>query len=410
MTRHYSTRDFFRQMPNTYLARYFASREVLQGFDFAAIKETKIDALFDAWMALPEAVRVKLEAELREIWDMSCAAGTQGMLDEAEFHLDEDKLAEFREGLMALPGHHERAMTVFLDHAAMWKGATRFHHADTLSYWRKRKNLPRVAAAVDQASLDALEAAIRRYYRAAEGRGLHCRVEPYRRGDRDYFFAFPEDYAQQSVEWEGDQFAVRPHHPAFEVVFVYRQAEGALDLYVAGNKKAVEPLQSIFAEHILKCPELPADPADKRVYDLIPLRRREFGFTWPVGNGIESVAVSRLRLGLYKPKNAKLTVEADPKHNPKAVYDLLDKLSGSLPSHDYYVTQVGMTAQVKPNPTAAAKTVSFNITYPNSCSLKYDEIGLKLRAMLETSGIEPKEPEEKDAAAEGAVSPEPTFA
>lgn len=38
-----------------------------------------------------------------------------------------------------------------------------------------------------------------------------------------------------------------------------------------------------------------------------------------------------------------------------------------------------MTAQVKPNPTAAAKTVSFNITYPNSCSLKYDEIGLKLR-------------------------------
>jgi hypothetical protein len=216
-------------------------------------------------------------------------------------------------------------------------------------------------------------------------------VEPYRRGDRDYFFAFPEDYAQQSVEWEGEQFAVRPHHPAFELVFVYRQAEGALDLYVAGNKKAVEPLQAIFAEHILKCPELPADPADKRVYDLFPLRRREFGFTWPVSNGIESVAVSRLRLGLHKPKNAKLTVEADPKHNPKAVYDLLDKLSASLPSHEYYVTQVGITAQVKPTPTAAAKTVSFNITYPNSCSLKYDEIGLKLRAMLETSGIEPKE-------------------
>lgn len=55
-------------------------------------------------MALPEAVRVKLEAEMREIWDMSCQAGTHGMLDEAEFHLVEDRLAEFRKGLMAMPG------------------------------------------------------------------------------------------------------------------------------------------------------------------------------------------------------------------------------------------------------------------------------------------------------------------
>ena len=66
MTRHYSTRDFFRQMPNALLTRYFSAREVLQDFDFAAIKETRIDALFDAWMELPEAARVPLETELRE--------------------------------------------------------------------------------------------------------------------------------------------------------------------------------------------------------------------------------------------------------------------------------------------------------------------------------------------------------
>ena len=46
MTRHCSARDFFRQMPNAYLARYFAAREVLQDFDFKTLKETKIDALF----------------------------------------------------------------------------------------------------------------------------------------------------------------------------------------------------------------------------------------------------------------------------------------------------------------------------------------------------------------------------
>ena len=393
MTRHYSTRDFFRQMPNALLTRYFSAREVLQDFDFAAIKETRIDALFDAWMELPEAARVPLETELREICDMACAVGTQAILDEAEFQLDDGKLVELRDGLMALPGHHERAMTVFLDHPNLWRGATRFHHADTLSYWRKRKNLPRVAAAADPASLRSLEAAIRCYYRVSEGRGRHCRVEPYRRGDRDYFFAFPEDYAQQSVEWEGDDFSVRPHHPAFEVVFVYRRSEGTLDLYVAGNRKAVEPLQGIFAEHILKCEHLPADPADTRVYDLGALRRREFAFTWAPDSCIESVAVNRLRLSLHSPRNAKLIVEADTKHQPDAIYDLLETLAPVFPGHSYLVTQVGIAARIKPNPHAASKQVNFSVSFPNSCSLKHDEVGLKLRAMLRSSGIEPREPE-----------------
>jgi hypothetical protein len=75
MTRHYSTRDFFRQMPNALLARYFSARDVLTDFDFTAIKETRIDTLFDAWMELPEAARVRLETELREICDVAWGAG-----------------------------------------------------------------------------------------------------------------------------------------------------------------------------------------------------------------------------------------------------------------------------------------------------------------------------------------------
>ena len=37
MTRHYTTRDFFRQMPNRLLARYFEAHGVLTELDFAAI-------------------------------------------------------------------------------------------------------------------------------------------------------------------------------------------------------------------------------------------------------------------------------------------------------------------------------------------------------------------------------------
>ena len=203
MTRHYSPRDFFRNTPNALLARYFAAREVLQDFDFKAIKETKIEPLFEAWLAVPEAQRAKMEVDLREIDDMSNEKGVKAIIDEAEFHLDEEgEHIAFVAMLMALPGHHERAMTTFFDHPALWKGATRLYHADTLSHWRKRKNLPKVKAATDPADIEALSAAIKGYYQLTEGRAKHCRVEPYRRGELEYFFAFPEDYTQNSPEAE----------------------------------------------------------------------------------------------------------------------------------------------------------------------------------------------------------------
>ena len=90
MAQHYSTRAFFRQMPNVSLARYFAVREVLPDLDFTAMKETKVDALFDAWMALPEASRSGMESELREISGMSNEKGVVAIIDEALFHLNEE--------------------------------------------------------------------------------------------------------------------------------------------------------------------------------------------------------------------------------------------------------------------------------------------------------------------------------
>ena len=51
--------------------------------------------------------------------------------------------------MSALPDHYHRAMHTYLDYSECWKGATRFYHADTLSYWRKRKNLGHFPAATD---------------------------------------------------------------------------------------------------------------------------------------------------------------------------------------------------------------------------------------------------------------------
>jgi len=400
MARHYTTKDFFRQIPNTLLARYFHARGMFEELDFSNMKETKPDALFTAWLALPEKERHPLDAEFQEIFEMGCEKGFCAIRDEASWQMRDDPadLELFVEELSALPNHYHRAMVTFLDHPEWWRGATRFYHADSLTYWRKRKHLGHEPAAVDQASIDQLAEQIRGYFHRTEGRGNNCVVEPFRRGDLDYFFAYPEDYSQQSIEWVNGEFDRRPHNPAFEVVYVYSQKEGTLDLNFRGSYKAIEPLQRMFATAILKLDELPPDLKDERVYELNPLRHRTFSFNYAVGSGIENVVVKKLRLSSRVKKGDRITVEADPKEEPKAVYGLLDDMSGSVPLALYNVTQVELSATVQVDGGERTKTVPIRITHPNSCSLKYDELGLRLRTMLEASGIEPKEPAQPLAA------------
>lgn len=402
MARHYSTKDFFRQMPNALLARYFQGRRLFGDLDFSSMKEGKPDALFAAWLDLPDGQRNAMDAEFRDIFDMSCEKGFLAIIDEARWQLREtpEALTPFVEALSALPNHFERAMVSFLDHKDCWKGATRFYHADTLPYWRKRKNLPHQPAAVDDASVQQLAGLIRSYFHHTEGRGNNCVVEPFRRGERDYFFAYPEDHSQHSIEWVDGEFGRRPHNPAFEVIYVYSQKEGSLDLNFRGTYKAIEPLQGMFATAILKLPELSPDPKDERVYDLNPLRQKSFNFTYAVGSGIQDVAVKKLRLSSKVKKGDRITLEADTSQAPDAVYDLLDKIGKAIPLYLYNVTQVELAASIVVDADKPAKAVTIRITHPNSCSLKYDELDLKLRDMLEASGIEPKEPAEVAEAAE----------
>jgi hypothetical protein len=394
MSRHYSTRDFFRQMPNRLLARYFEAHGALTELDFAALKEAQPEELFTSWLELLEVQRNRMDAEFREIFAMSCEKGFRAILDEAAWHLEAEPqaFAELVEKLASLANHYERAMVTFLDHAAFWKGATLFFHADTLPYWRKRKNLPHQPAAVHEDSRQELADLIRTYFHQTEGRGNNCVVEAFRRGDLDYFFAYPEDYSQQSAEWVEGEFGRRPHNPAFEVIFVYSQKDGTLDLNFRGSYKAIEPLQAMFANAILKLPKLPPDPKDERIYDLNSMRSRDFQFVYDVASGIQGVAVKKLRLSSKVIKGDRITLEADSAANPEAIYDLLDKVGKSISLRLYNVTQVELAALVMVEADKPPKSVTVRITYPNSCSLKYDDVDLKLRKMLVSSRIEPKEP------------------
>lgn len=139
------------------------------------MKEGNPAMLFDAWLTLPDNQRNAMDTEFREILEMSCEKGFTAILHEAEFEFRENEFAALVEKLSALPSHYERAMITLLDYKICWKGATRFYHADTLPYWRKRKNFPQKPAAVDDASIKQLAALISNYFHHTEGRGKNCR-------------------------------------------------------------------------------------------------------------------------------------------------------------------------------------------------------------------------------------------
>ena len=393
MARQYNPQRFFRQAPNSLLEKYFKEKGVLAEIKFQELTETQVETIYDAWLALPEKERTSIEKDFREIDFLATEGGTKAIIDEADWHGE-----ELGPVLSELKNFHDRAFWTFLNRPLYWKGALQFHYADNIpsSYWRKRKNIPKNPALLEQAEIEQLEQAISKYFHHKQGRGKNCRVECYRRNDLDYFFAYPEDYAQASIEWVENKFERPPRTPAFEVIFVYSQTDGTLDVFLQGTKKSVPDLQKIFAENILKT-GLGPDKKDEKVYHLNPLKQRDFQFVYNQTDGIEDARVRKLRLTSMVGRKERIILEADPTYYPEAVYDLLDKLQNPLmrlPS--YNITQVGLKVFFSPAAgSLKGKTRSFDITYPNSCNLKQDGRDLIIRKMLVASGLEPKEEDRK---------------
>jgi hypothetical protein len=387
MAREYQPRRFFRDVPNRILKQYFERHGVLTQVNFKELKETQIERIHEAWLQLPQDTRDAMEQDFQDVDELATEGGSRAILDEANFH-GEDLSGTFD----SLGSFHERAFWTLLERPKYWPGSLAFRHADAVAprFWRKRKNLPRKLANVDQASISNLERAISEYFHS-QGRGQHCKVECYRRDRLDYFFAYPEDYSQAEVVWGGGELKRRPRRPAFEVIFVYSQDDGTLDIYLRGDRSPIPDLQTIFGGVILNAP-LPPDEKDQRVYDLNPLRARQFHFVYSSQSGIEDVVVNKLRLTLYGTKE-RIVLEADPTRNRHAVFDMMDKVGKGIPLHLMALTQVGIKVTFSHDPNSKRpNTRTFDVSWPNSCSLRHLGRDALIRNMLIDSGIEPRPP------------------
>lgn len=389
MAGQYQRRQFLRRAPNALLAEYFTAREFFFNIKVRALKETDIEPVFAGIASLPQSDQADIDRDFQKINSMASPAGIEALCNEAVFC----KQPELVQQVAAIDGLHAKAMWMFLNAPEYWRAASSIMHAETASsrYWRKRTDLPTVLPDVSEEALGALAQGISAYFHEKEGRGRNCRVEPYRKVDtgKEYFFAYPEDYGQTDVEWEQEQFLIRPRHPAFEIIFVYCASEGSLDIYAPRNAKAIPELQRVFARTILHLETLSDGAIDKRVYDLDGLADPAFTFRWSESANIDSVQVSLLRLTLKARPKCRIILEADPFDDPRSVYRLLEELNPPA----FFITQVRFKVVFTSGAESRrARTRSFSVTYPNSCSLNHDGQDQIIRQMLIDSDIEPRPP------------------
>ena len=201
---------------------------------------------------------------------LATPVGKVQIIDEASFH---GKQQEVSAKLAELTDFYDCAFWTFFEQPDCWNGAVSFAAADGKSkrYWRKRINMPRLDRRPTPADGRALGSGIVTLFRQQEGRGDYCTVHQYRRGahgEKEYYFAYPQDHRQMAIEYNKGEMTRRPHKPAFEVIFIHDDEQRTLSIWHQGKKERVNDLQVVFANAVLGQAIPRESPRDDRAYDL----------------------------------------------------------------------------------------------------------------------------------------------
>ncbi len=387
--------QFFRRAPHEWLQRYFGSRGVLDDFDWTTVSVRKVDELVEAWLRLSEAERTLMLEDFFNIKMLATPAGKLQMIDEAPFHgLDNvvaTKLAE-------LDDIYACAFWLMLTHEKCWNGAVFYAAADGKQrrYWRKRNNMPVLGRQPTDEDGKALGEAITALFRKKEARGDYCVVRQYRRGkngEREYYFAYPQDHKQNTIQFQDGEMIKRPYNPAFEIIFVHNDAERTLTIWHRGRADRVKDLQVAFAKAVLK-QDIPKESArDDRVYDLSCFLDRAFEFRPAPELGIAKVEVRKLGVRILGEDAHTHSIELAANTRPHVLAERVAAATSGVPTTMVRVARVGCLVIFEPKGDERdGKERRFELVWPASCSLQNDPHGVVIERMLADHGIEPRSP------------------
>lgn len=388
-------RQFFRRAPREWLKRYFDKLDVLGGFDWDTISVRKIEPLFDAWNALDEAIKVRMGEDFNNLHLLGSPVGKAAIIDEAQFHPvpDPNTVAPT---LAKLPDPLSCAFWTYFERPDLWNGAILFSVADLKQkrYWKKRRHLPVLGREPTREDAHALAAAVSELFMQREARGAHCIVYPYRRRTKEYYFAYPQDHRSTSHEYdETGQWTKRPYNPAFEVIFIHDDAERSLSIWHHAPIDRIKDLQVAFARAVLGQTIEKDVPRDDRVYDLERFQNPVSVFGPQPAPGIARVEVRKLAVRTVGSDQHIIRIELGPDTVAHVLYQRLEAATRDIDPTMLKVAGVGLKVTFEMGlDETSARTRSFDLSWPNSCSLDGDDLGQRIQQMLADHGIEPKPP------------------
>ncbi|MDD5050957.1 MAG: hypothetical protein PHV93_04465 [Candidatus Pacebacteria bacterium] len=386
MSRNYSPKTFLRQTPNHILKEYFRRNDLLKDIEFDKLGETEINPIFEAMDKLDIKEQNKIEADFRRINEMAFEKGILILIEEAGsvFH-NVDLLPTFE----PMKNHYEKAFWVFLNNRKVFDIASDLAYMESLGSWRSRKVGAGLVPAVEEKDKQNLADGVSEFYKK-QGRGKRCHVDNYLRQqpERHCYFVYPEDYATTELGFDDeDKFYHRLRKPAFELVFIYRPESGILEVSAKGGKKDIERLQEIFCKAILGLDELPS--LEKRPFDLSKLKDKTLQFVTEPTDCIEKVTVTMLRLDLPGIGNRRITLEASPSNEEQPVYALIEKAlnKSHIPLEKALITRAKIQINFAARDGKKGKSLTFEISHPDRCTLKDDPIHQIAKKYLERWGF-----------------------
>jgi hypothetical protein len=387
--------QFFRRSPREWLRRYFEQQGVLNHLNWASVKTRNIEPLMEAWLALDADLRGRMVEDFSNIKLLATPVGKVQIIDEAAYHGKQQKVSA---KLAELDDFYDCAFWTFCEQPDCWNGAIFYAAADgkPKRYWRKRINMPRLRRHATPADGMALGAAITDLFRQTEGRGDYCAVRQSRRrahGEKEYYFAYPQDHRQMAIEYNKGEMTRRPHKPAFEIIFIHDDTQQTLSIWHEGKKERVNDLQVTFAKAVLG-QDIPREsPRDDRVYDLDAFLDPGFIFKPRSALGIARVDVRKIGIRVLGAEPYSFSIHLGDKTPGHILHQRLKAATSDIRPSALKVSRVGMRVTFDPGPRdTQPKTRSFELAWPNSCSLQNDSRGLLIQRMLAEHGIEPKWP------------------
>lgn len=386
-------RSFLRRAPRDWLRKYFVNLDVLQDFDWASIGVKNIEPLYGAWVALPEDTRLRTGEDFNNFALLGTPVGKVAIIDEAQFHLDPESVAP---ALATLEDPISCAFWTYFERRDLWDGAIFFSAADLKQqrYWRHRLNLPALGRETTRDDGSKLGSEVSKVFMRREGRGAYCRVHQYRRRGMEYYFAYPQDHRATSNEYdEKGQWTVRPYNPAFEIIFIHDDHHQKLSIWHLGRKDRVNDLQVAFAKAVLG-QDIPAEsPRDDRVYHLEALLDPSLDFRPSSELGIAGVEMRKIGIRVLGADQHTITIDLGDKTPVHILHRRLEAATAGIEPSLLKVARVGIRVAFESGPSdRQQKPRSFELAWPNSCSLQNDAHGVLIQRMLVDLGIEPRRP------------------